>query len=149
MIIHFHHWIIERRLTGDHAGIAGSPPGVGPFIGIGGSPFDDTGSIVRSSNGECQISVRSPADFYRYISYGGPMDRCSGIGLCPTGSRRMRKSGEASCGRRANFNCVLTLPGHRRMSAGWVLYRRITTGFLQDSSHGSPCGDPAIDLALF
>ena len=77
-----------------------------------------------------------------------PTDRCSGIGQCPMGRRRMRKSGEASGGRRANFNCELNLQGHRRMSVGWVLNRRITPGFLQDSSHGSPCADPAIDFAL-
>ena len=76
-----------------------------------------------------------------------PMDCRSGIGRCPTGRRRMRKSGEASCGRRANFNCELNLPGHRQMLAGWVLYWRITAGFLQDSSHGSPYGDPTIDFA--
>ena len=75
-------------------------------------------------------------------------DHRSGIGRCPTGRRRMRKSGEASRGHRANFNCELNLPGHRRMSAGWVLSRRITAGFLQDSSHRSPHGDPAIDFAL-
>ena len=120
----------------------------GPFIGIGGSPFDDTGIIVRSSNGDCRISVRSPADFLPLHFGRWPTDRRSGIGRCPTGRRRMRKSGEASGGRRANFNCELNLPGHRRMSAGWVLNRRITAGFLQDSSHGSPHGDPAIDFAL-
>ena len=76
-----------------------------------------------------------------------PMDRRLGIGRCPMGRRRMRKSGEASCGRLANFNCELNLPGHRRMLAGWMLYRRITAGFLQDSSHGSPYGDPTIDFA--
>ena len=84
-----------------------------------------------------------PLHFLRW-----PTDRRLGIEWCPTGRRRMRKSGEASCGHWANFNCELNLPGHRRMSAGWVLYRRITVGFLQDSSHGSPCVDPAIDLAL-
>ena len=44
----------------------------GPFIGTAGSPFDDTGIILRSSDGDCRISVRSPADFYCYISDGGP-----------------------------------------------------------------------------
>ena len=70
------------------------------------------------------------------------------FGRCPTGRRRMRKSEEASGGRRSNFNCKLNLPGHHWMSAGWVLNWRITAGFLQDSSHGSPHGDPAIDFAL-
>ena len=96
---------------------------------IARSPFDRLGFL--------------PLHFLRW-----PTDRRSGIGRCPTGRRQMRKSGEASCGHRANFSCELNLPGHRRMSAGWVLYRRITAGFLQDSSHGSPCADPAIDLAL-
>ena len=45
-----------------------------------------------------------------------PTDRHSGIGRCPTGRRRMRKIGEASGGRWANFNCELNLPG----IAGWV-----------------------------
>ena len=44
----------------------------GPFIGIGGSPFDGRDDIVRSSHGDCRISVRWPADFFRYISDGGP-----------------------------------------------------------------------------
>ena len=60
----------------------------------------------------------------------------------------MRKSGEASGGHRANFNCELNLPGHRRMSARWVLYRRITAGFLPDLSHGWPRADPTIDFSL-
>ena len=81
---------------------------------------------MRSSNGEMP-DLRSiacgflPLHFLRW-----PTDRLSGIGQCPTGRRRMRKSGEASCGRRANFNCELNLPDDCRMSAGWVLYRRIT-----------------------
>ena len=119
----------------------------GPFIGTAGSPFDDTGIILRSSDGDCRISVRSPADFYRYISDGGPWIAARGSDGVPLGRRRMRKSGEASCGRRANFNCELNLPDVRRMLAGWVLYRRITAGFLQDSNHGSPYGDRAIDFA--
>ena len=77
-----------------------------------------------------------------------PPDRRAMIGRCPTGRRRMRKSGEESANHPANFNCELNLPGDRRMSAGWVLNRRITAGFLQDSSQGSPHGDPAIDFAL-
>ena len=44
----------------------------GPFIGIGGSPFDSPDDIVRSSDGDCRISVRWPADFFCYISDGGP-----------------------------------------------------------------------------
>ena len=71
---------------GDRAGIAGSPPGGGPFIGIGGSPFDDTGSIVWSSTGECQISVRLSADFYRYISDGGPRIAAQGPDGVPRGA---------------------------------------------------------------
>ena len=46
----------------------------------------------------------------------------------------------------ANFNCELNLPDHRRTSARWVLYRRITAGFLPDLSHGSPSGDPTMDF---
>ena len=135
----------------DRSGIAGSPPGRGPFIGIAGSPFDYMGSIVWGSNGECQISVRSPADFYRYISDGGPRIATrgpDGVPRYPTGRRRMRKSGEASGGRQANFNCQLNLPGHRWMSARWVLYRQITAGYLPDLSHGWPCADPMIDFTL-
>ena len=64
------------------------------------------------------------------------------------GRRRMRKSGEESADHPANFNCELNLPGHRWMSAGWVLNWRMAAGFLQDSSQGSPYGDPAIDFAL-
>ena len=77
-----------------------------------------------------------------------PPDRRAMIGQCPMGRRRMRKSGEELADHPANFNCELNLPGDRRMSAGWVLNRRITAGFLQDSSQGSPHGDPAIDFAL-
>ena len=44
----------------------------GPFIGIGGSPFDSPDDVVQSSDGDCRISVRWPADFFRYISDGGP-----------------------------------------------------------------------------
>ena len=93
--------------------------------------------------------LRSMACGFFPLHFGRwPPDRRSGIGRCPTGRRRMRKSGEASGGHRANFNCELNLPDHRRMSAGWVLNRRITAGFLQDSSQGSPHGEPAIDFAL-
>ena len=56
--------------------------------------------------------------------------------------------GQTSADHPANVNCELNLPDDCRMSAGWVLYQRITAGFLQDSSHGSPCADPAIDFAL-
>ena len=76
-----------------------------------------------------------------------PPDRRSMIGRCPTGCRRMRKSGEESADHPANFNCELTLPDHRRMSPGWVPNRRMAAGFLQDSSPGSPHGDPAIEFA--
>ena len=55
---------------------------------------------------------------------------------------------ETSADHPANFNCELNLLDDCRMSAGWVLYRRITAGFLQDLSHGSPCADPAIDFDL-
>ena len=48
----------------------------------------------------------------------------------------------------ANFNCELNLAGHRRTSARWVLYRRITTGFLQDLMQKSPHGDLTMDLSL-
>ena len=58
----------------------------GPFIGIGGSPFDDTGIIVRSSNGDCWISVRSPVDFYCYISDGGPPIAARGSDGVPRGA---------------------------------------------------------------
>ena len=44
----------------------------GPFIGIGGSPFDSPDDIVRSLDGDCRISARWPADFFRYNSDGGP-----------------------------------------------------------------------------
>ena len=77
-----------------------------------------------------------------------PPDRRAMIGRCPTGRRQMRKSGEESADHLANFSCELNLPGDRRMSAGWVLNRRITAGFLQDSSQGSPHSDPAIDFGL-
>ena len=96
---------------------------------IAGSPVDDLRIFSTTFR---TVATRSPLD-----------DRA-----CPTGHRRMRKSGEESADHPANFNCELNLPGDRRMSAGWVLNRRITAGFLQDSSQGSPHGDPAIDFAL-
>ena len=74
--------------------------------------------------------------------------RSDGVPRGAAGWGKVGKSGEALGGRRANFNCELNLPGHRRMSAGWVLNRPITAGFLQDSSPGSPHSDPAIDFAL-
>ena len=117
----------------------------GPFIGIGGSPFDGPDDIVRSSHGDCRISVRWPADFFHYISGRWPPNRRSMIGRCPTGRRRMKKSGEESADHPANFNCELNLPDHRRMSPGWVPNRQMAAGFLQDSSPGC---DPAIDFAL-
>ena len=92
---------------------------------IAGSPFDDL------------------LHFGRW-----PPDRRSMIGRCPTGRRRMRKSGEESADYLANFNCELNLPDHSRMSPGWVQNRQMAAGFLQDSSPGSPHGDPAIDFAL-
>ena len=77
-----------------------------------------------------------------------PPDRRSMIGRCPTGRRQMRKSGEESAYDPANFNCELNLPDRCRMRAQGVLNRRMAIGFLQDSSPGSPHGDPAIDFAL-
>ena len=59
----------------------------------------------------------------------------------------MRKSGEELADHPANFNCELSLPDHRRMSPGWVPNRQMAAGFLQDSSPGSPHGDPSIDFA--
>ena len=120
----------------------------GPFIGIGGSPFDSPDDIVRSSDGDCRISVRWPADFFPLHFGRWPPDRRSMIGRCPTGRRRMRKSGEESADHPANFNCELNLPDHHRMSPGWVPNRRMAAGFLQDSSPRSPHGDPAINFAL-
>ena len=58
-----------------------------------------------------------------------PPDRRSMIGRCPTGRRRMRKSGEESADHPANFNCELNLSDHRRMSPGWVQNRRMAAGF--------------------
>ena len=86
MIIRFNCWVIERRLTGGRAGIAGLPPGVGPFIGIGGSLFDDTGSIVRSSNGECQVShrLRNFTATFPTVAHGSPLgDRTVSHGAPP------------------------------------------------------------------
>ena len=63
------------HLTAPHGWPRGNRPIAarrGPFIGIGGSPFDSPDDIVRSSHGDCRISVRWPADFFRYISDGGP-----------------------------------------------------------------------------
>ena len=77
-----------------------------------------------------------------------PPDRRSMIGLCPTGRRRTRKSGEESADDPANFNCELNLPDRRRMRAQGVLNWQMAVGFLQDSIAGSPHGDPAIDFAL-
>ena len=86
----------------------------GPFIGIGGSPFDSPDDIVRSSDGACQVIGYFPLHFGRW-----PPDRRSMIGRCPTGRGQMRKSGEESADHLANFNCELNLPDHRRMSPGW------------------------------
>ena len=47
----------------------------------------------------------------------------------------------------ANFSCELNLPDHRRMSARWVLYRRITAGFLPDSMQNWPQGGRAANYA--
>ena len=110
------------------------------------------GSLYRHR----QISVRWHGK-HRSIACGflplhfrrWPTDRRSGIGPV---SHRAPPDEEKWGGIRrtsAKFQLrVKFLPGHRRMSAGWVLYQRITTGFLQDSSHGSPCADLAIDFAL-
>ena len=104
----------------------------GPFIGIGGSPFDSPNDIVRSSDLRSMTCGFFPLHFGRW-----PPDRRSMIGRCPTGRRQMRKSGEESADHLANFNCELNLPDHRRMSPGWVPNRRMATKFLQDSSPGS------------
>ena len=60
----------------------------------------------------------------------------------------MAKLPQESADHPANFNCKLNLPDRRRMRAQGVLNRRMAVGFLQDSSQGSPHGDPAIDFAL-
>ena len=106
----------------------------GPFIGIGGSPFDSPDDIVRSSDGDCRISVRWPADFFHYISDGGPPIAARWSDGVPRAAARWGKVGR-------NRPII-------RMSPGWVPNRRMAAGFLQDSSPGSPHGDPAIDFAL-
>ena len=49
---------------------------------------------------------------------------------------------ETLADRPANFNCELNLPDDCRTSARWVLYWRITAGFLPDLMQKSPRGDP-------
>ena len=92
---------------------------------IAGSPFDDLRIFSATFR---TVAPRSPRD-NRTVSHGAPPDEEKWGGI-----------GRTSGGHRANFNCEFNLPDHRWMSAGWVLNRRITAGFLQDSSHGSPCG---------
>ena len=70
------------------------------------------------------------------------------FGRRPGGGRRMAKLPQESADHPANFNCKLNLPDRRRMRAQGVLNRRMAVGFLQDSSPGSPHGDPAIDFSL-
>ena len=100
-----------------------------------------------------RISVRWPQWHRAVIARRLPDLRSMTCGFFPLHfgrwppDRRMRKSGEESADHPANFNCELNLPDHRRMSPGWVPNRRIAAGFLQDSSPGSPHGDPAIDFA--
>ena len=65
----------------------------------------------------------------------------------PGGRRRMAKLPQESADHPANFNCELNLPDRRRMRAQGALNRRMAVGYLQDSSQGSPHGDPAIEFA--
>ena len=80
--------------TAPHGWLRGNRPIAarrGPFIGIGGSPFDSPDDIVRSSDGDCR-NLRSMTCRFFPLHFGWwPPNRCSMIGRCPTGRRQMRK----------------------------------------------------------
>ena len=84
-----------------------------------------------------------PPDFGRWPT--GPRQM---FGRRPVGRRWMHKWPQTSAGHPANFNCELNLPDDRRTSAGWVLYRRITAGFLPDLMQKSPRANLTMDLAI-
>ena len=115
------------------------------FIHTARSLSDHLRGIPRRPNGERPICGSFfPPDFGRWPT--GPRQM---FGRRPVGRRQMHKWPQTSAGHPANFNCELNLPDDRWTSTGWVLYRRITAGFLPDLMQKSPRGDLMMDLALF
>ena len=127
-IIRCNRSIIRRRLTDDRAGESPDRRQAWALYSIGGSPFDSPDDIVRSSDGDCRISVRWPAIFsatFRTVAPRSPLDdRTVSHGPPPD---EEKWGGIAD--HPANFNCELNLPDHRRMSPGWVPTRRMAAGF--------------------
>ena len=133
-----------RWPDGDRTDICKSSSDNFSFIHTAQSLCDHRGRIPRWPNGDRLIyGIILPRNFGRW-----PTGHRQMFGRRPAGRRRMRELPQASADDPANFNCELNLPDHRRTSAGWGLYRRITAGFLPDSSHGWPCADPVIDFTL-
>ena len=122
-----------RWPDGDRTDICRSPSDYFPFIHTARSPSDLRVMIARWPGGDRPI-------------FGNIFPRK--IGRRPGGRRRMAKLPQESADHPANFNCKLNFPDRRRMRAQGVLNRRMAVGFLQDSSPGSPHGDPAIDFSL-
>ena len=133
-----------RWPDGDRTDIGRSPSDYFPFIHTARSPSDLRAMIARWPGGDRPIFGNIfPRKIGRWPSGHRPM-----FGRRPGGRRRMAKLPQESADHPANFNCKLNLPDRRRMRAQGVLNRRMAVGFLQDSSPGSPHGDPAIDFTL-
>ena len=135
--------IAVRWPDGDRTDICKSSSENFSFIHTARSPCDHQGGIPRWPNGERPIyDIIFPRNFGRW-----PTGHRQMFGRRPAGRRQMSELPQTSGGDPANFNCELNLPDDRRTSAGWGLYRRITTGFLPDSMQNSPRSGRAADFA--
>ena len=114
-----------RWPDGDRTDICKSSSDNFSFIHAARSLCDHRGRIPRWPNGDRLIyGIIFPQNFGRW-----PTGHRQMFGRRPAGRRRMSKLPQASADDPANFNSELNLPDHRRTSAGWGLYRRITAGF--------------------
>ena len=132
-----------RWPDGDHTDICKSSSDNFSFIHTARSPCDHRGRIPRWPNGDQPIyGIVFPQNFGRW-----PTGHRQMFGRHPAGRRWMSELPQASADDPANFNCELNLPDHRRTSAGWGLYRRITAGFLPDSMQNWPRSGCAANFA--
>ena len=132
-----------RWPDGDRTDICKSSSDNFSFTHTARSPCDHRGRIPRWPNGDRPIyGIIFPWNFGRW-----PTGHRQMFGRRPAGRRWMSELPQASADDPANFNCELNLPDHRRMSAGWGLYRRITAGFLPDSMQNWPRGGRAANFA--
>ena len=136
--------ITVRWPDGDQTNICMSSSGKFSFIHSAWSPSNHLKGIPGGPNRERPIcGSLFPPNFRRWPTGHWQMFRRH-----PVGHRWMNEWPQTLGGLPANFNCELNLPRHRRTSARWVLYRRITARFLPDLMQKLPCGGRAAVFSL-